>query len=399
MNDEEEEKMRKKRIGIINLAFIGSMLMLLWSFSSAWAQQKPAFKLGVNLDATGYAAWLGEPELRAIQLFAEQVNARGGIDGQPLELVIYDNESNPEKSSSNARKLIQRDKVIAMVAASITATSNAAKAVSQDEKLVMYSLSASYDPNYPDSFTFANFPNSGVQVEAIYDYFVKKGIKRVALLCATDSTGQTWFDEANKPAKKYGIDIASERFNVKDMDVTPQLAKLKASNPQALIVGVSGAPNAVVAKNFNQMSFNIPYVTGMGNISDSFLKLMAGNEPETLLLPGLYYVVWRELPDSYAGKKGIIEFNEAFRKKFNKEPDVYAIVAYDTARVIAEALKKAKPQSPNDSIKLRDAIENIRNFPALYGGTYFFSKEDHRGITKDACVMVQVKGGQFVMAK
>ena len=63
--------------------------------------------------------------LLCIQLFAEQVNAKGGIDGQPLELVIYDNESNPEKSSNNARKLIRRDKVTAMIAASVTAISDA----------------------------------------------------------------------------------------------------------------------------------------------------------------------------------------------------------------------------------------------------------------------------------
>lgn len=221
----------------------------------------------------------------------------------------------------------------------------------------------------------------------------------MAVLCATDSTGQTWFDEANKTAKKYGLDIAGERFNVKDMDVTPQLAKLKASNPQALIVGVSGAPNAVVAKNFNQMGFNIPYVTGHGNISDTFLKLMEGNEPDTLLLPGAYYIVWRELPDSYPQKKIIRAFNEAFQKKYNKEPDIYAVVAYDAARVIAEAMKQVKPQGPKDSIKLRDAIEKIRNFPAVYGGTYSFSKDDHRGIKKEAALMIQVKGGKFVMAK
>jgi len=390
--------MKTKGIVITCLALITGMVILSGPVCAA-AEQKAALKLGVNLDTTGYAAWLGEPELQAIQLFAEQINAKGGIDGHPLELVIYDNESNPEKSSGIAKKLIQRDKVSAMIATAITATSNAAKPVSQEEKVPMYSLSGSYEPNYPDSFSFATWVHTSGMIETIYDYFVKKGIKRVAVLCATDSTGQTWFDEANKAARKYGIEIAGERFNVKDMDVTPQLAKLKAGNPQALIVGVSGAPNAVVAKNFNQMGFKIPYVTGHGNISDTFLKLMEGNEPDTLLLPGAYYIVAKELPDSYPQKKIIREFNEAFQKKFKKEPDIYAVVAYDAARVIAEAMKQVKPQGPGDNIKLRDAIEKIRNFPAIYGGTYTFSKEDHRGIKKEAALMIQVKGGKFVMAK
>jgi branched-chain amino acid transport system substrate-binding protein len=372
---------------------------MLWGVSIVSAQKKPAIRLGVNLDVTGYGAWLGEPELRAVQLFAEQVNGRGGIDGHPLDLVIYDNESNPEKSSSNAKKLIQRDKVTAIIGTAITATSNAAKSVAQEERVVTYSLSGSYEPTYADSFTFATWVHTSGMVETIYDYFVKKGIKRVAALCATDSTGQTWLDEANKSAKKYGFEVASERFNVKDVDVTAQLAKLKASNPQALIVGVSGAPNAVVAKNFNQMGFKIPYVTGHGNISDTFLKLMEGNEPETLLLPGAYYIVWRELPDTFPQKKLMKEFADAFQKKFKKEADVYAVVAYDAARVIAEGMRQVKPESPKDSPKLRDAIELIKNYPAVYGGTYTFSKEDHRGIKKDAALMIQVKGGKFVMAK
>ncbi|HVN24999.1 MAG TPA: ABC transporter substrate-binding protein [Syntrophorhabdales bacterium] len=380
-------------------AIVLSCLLLLCGVSEVAAQKKPVIRLGVNLDVTGYGAWLGEPELRAVQLFAEQINGRGGIDNYQLELVVYDNESNPEKSSTNAKKLIQRDKVAAILGTAITATSNAAKSVAQEEKVVTYSLSGSYEPSYADSFTFATWVHTSGMVETIYDYFAKNGIKRVAALCATDSTGQTWLDEANRSAKKYGFEIASERFNVKDVDVTAQLAKLKATNPQALIVGVSGAPNAVVAKNFNQMGFKIPYVTGHGNISDTFLKLMEGNEPETLLLPGAYYIVWRELPDAYPQKKLMKEFTEAFQKKFKKEADIYAVVAYDAARVIAEGVRQVKPEGPKDSQKLRDAMELMKNFPAVYGGTYTFSKEDHRGIKKDAALMIQVKGGKFVMAK
>ncbi len=389
-------KMRVWRSGVIVVVCV---VFILFGASFASAQKKPAIRLGVNLDTTGYGAWLGEPELRAVQLFAEQTNSKGGIDGHPLELVVYDNESNPEKSSSNTKKLIQRDKVTAIIGTVLTATSNAGKSVAQEEKVVMYSLSGSFEPSYPDSFTFATWVASSHQVETIYDYFIEKGIKRIATLCATDSTGQAWFDETTQSAKKYGLKIVSERFNVKDMDVTPQLAKLKASNPQALIVGATGAPNGVVAKNFNQMGFDIPYTSTAGNISDSFLKLIEGNQPKTLVLPGAYYIVWRELPDSYPQKALMKEFADAFRKKFGKEGDIFAVVAYDAARVIAEGMRKSKAVGPQDSPKLRDAMETIGNFPAVYGGTYTFSKEDHRGIKKNGCVMVQVKGGKFVMAK
>jgi branched-chain amino acid transport system substrate-binding protein len=396
----KEEEMEKKKLLTTVLCFLFCLsLLLMLTPLMSFAEQKAPYKIGVNLDTTGTAAWLGEPELRAVQLFAEQVNAKGGIDGHPLELVVFDNESNPEKASTIAKKLIQRDKVIAMIATSFTATSNAVRPVAQEEKVVMYSQGASFMPNYADSFSFATWVHSSDMVETIYDHFRSKGIKRVAILCSTDSTGEIWFDEANKTGKRLGFELAGERFNVKDMDVTSQLAKLKAIDPQALIVGVSGKPNAVVAKNFNQMGFKIPYATGSGNISDSFLKLMQDNEPETLLITGAYFVVWKELPDSFPQKKIMQEFSDAFMKKYNKEADLYAAVAYDSMRVIAEAIRLVKPEGPKDSIKLRDAIERIRNFPAVYGRAYNFSKDDHRGLKKDACLMMQVKGGKFVMAK
>ena len=372
---------------------------ILFTVSLASAQKKVPFKIGVNMDITGYAGWTGEPSLRATQLYAEEVNTQGGIDGHPIELVVYDNESDAEKSMNVTKKLIQRDKVLAVMGPTITATTNAARPVVQEEKIVLYSNSASFQTDFPDSFCFSAGISSSMMVDAIFDHFIKKGFKRVAILCATDSTGQTWFDMTTKAAKKNGFEFAAERFNVKDMDVTSQLAKLKTINPQGLIVGVSGAPNAVVAKNFNQMGFNIPYATGAGNISESFLRLMAGIEPETLIIPGAYCVVWKELPDSFPQKKLMVAFNDAFQRKFKKEIDIYAAYGYDAIRVTVEAMKQAKPEGPQDSVKIRNAIEKIKDFPAVYGTTYTFSKDDHRGLTKDACVMVQVKGGKFVMAK
>ncbi len=392
--------MKDKKLFIGVIAFTACFtLPLVLTLSVISAPQKAPYRIGVNLDTTGYGAWLGEPELKAVQLYAEQVNAKGGIDGHPLELVVYDTESNPEKSSTIAKKLIQRDKVIAIIGTSITTTSNAVKPIAQEEKIVMYCMTASFEPNFPDSFCFSTYVPTVNQTETIYDYFTKKGIKRVAILCSTDSSGEIWFKETTNTAKKYGFEIASEHFSVKDMDVTAQLTKLKAINPQALIVGTAGKPNAVVVKNFNQMGFKIPYVTGAGNISESFLKLMEGNEPDTLLLSGYYFNVWRELPDSYPQKKLIQEFDEAFQKKFRKESDIYAAGSYDAIRVVTEAIRQVKPKGPKDSIKLRDSIEKMKDFPAVTGTKYTFSKDNHRGTGKESSLVIQVKGGKFVMVK
>ena len=392
--------MEKRNFILTTLFFTGCLfLLLVLNLSSVSAQQKSSLKLGINLDVTGSAGWTGEPCQRGIQLFVDQINAKGGINSHPLELVIYDNESNPEKSATITKKLIQRDNVIAIFGTVLASTSNAAKPFAQEEKIVLYTFSASFEPNYPDSFSFSTMVPTIGMVESIYDYLTEKKMKRVAILCGTDSTGQTWFEETNKAAKKYGFEVANERFNIKDMDVTAQLTKLKAFNPQSLVVGSAGIANGVVVKNFNQMGFKIPYITGSGNVSDSFLKMMVGNEPDLLLLPAPYYVVWRELPDSFPQKRLMQEFTEAFQKKFQKEADMYAAEAYDGARIVAEAIRQVNATGQKDGVKIRDAIEKIKGLPAVYGKTYTLSKSDHRGHYKEALVMVQVKEGKFVMAK
>ena len=127
--------MKKKTAFPIGLALLGFVLSLLVIPSSLlFAQQKAPYRIGVNMDITGYAGWGGEPSIRAIQLYAEQVNAQGGIDGRPIELVIQDNETNPEKSTTITKKLIQRDKVLAIMGPSITATTNAARGLSSKKK-------------------------------------------------------------------------------------------------------------------------------------------------------------------------------------------------------------------------------------------------------------------------
>jgi len=128
-------------------------------------------------------------------------------------------------------------------------------------------------------------------------------------------------------------------------------------------------------------------------------RVQTGNEPDTLLLPGAHFIVWQELPGSYPQRNLMQEFTDAYQRKFNKLPDIYAVVAYDAIRVTVEAMKRAKAQGPKDSERIRAEIEKIKNFPAVYGGTYSFSKDDHRGLKKQDALMIQVKDGKFRMAK
>ena len=376
------------------MTWVWVVVFCLSSFS--FAQPKDPIRLGVNLEVTGNAAWTGEPQLRAIQLLVEQTNQAGGINGRRLELVVYDNETNVEKASSNTKKLIQRDKVVVIFGPGINAMCRAAHNDVQEGKITSYSLSASFPVNFKDSYWFGAFPDFTAGIAKIYEWFHSMKFTRIAQICSTDSSGQDWHDASIKIAQTYpGMQLFSQRFGVNDLDVTPQLTNLKANDPQALVVGSTGKSCGVVIKNFYQMGFKIPAFTGQGNISQSFLNMIAENEPEAMVLPGSKFVVYQALPDSDPLKPLMKKFADDFKKKYNKEADNYGAVAYDAGLVFFNAIKAVNPTGPEDSGKIRDVVEKMKNFPGVFGAYYSFSASDHRGLTKDALIFVRAKNGKF----
>jgi branched-chain amino acid transport system substrate-binding protein len=161
------------------------------------------------------------------------------------------------------------------------------------------------------------------------------------------------------------------------------------------MVGSTGKSAGVVIKNLMQMGFKIPVATGAGNVSASFLEMIAGNEPDILLLPGSKFVVWQELTDKDPFKAMIRKFADDFKKRFNKDPDLNAAVGYDAARILFEAIKGVNPRDPEDSVKIRDYIEKMRSYLGVYGANYNFSATDHRGLNKTSLVLIQAKNNKF----
>jgi branched-chain amino acid transport system substrate-binding protein len=378
------------------LMFIAGMVGIVFLFSSiSLAQTKAPIRVGTNLEVTGNAGWVGEPELRSITLLVEEINKSGGLNGRSIELVSYDNETNVEKAVNNAKKLVQRDKVVAMIGPTISAEVTACMSVTQEAKVISYCLSPSFNPNFKDSYWFAGNVDQYLTIEKFFDWFNSNGFTRIAQICSTDTTGQTWVDFSAKIVGSYPkMKLSTERFNVNDLDVTPQLTNLKASNPQVLQIISSGKSAGVVIKNYSQMGFKIPVLTGAGNLTPAFLQMIQGYEPDTLLFAGLKPVVYQEIQDKDPSKPLIMKFADGFKKKYNKEVDAGAAVAYDAARVFFEAIRAVNPVGPEDGTKLRNYIEQMKSFPGIIS-YYNFTPQDHRGLGKSAVVLIQGKNERF----
>lgn len=361
------------------------------------SQETPAnkdpYRIGVLTAQTGAASWLGDGELKAANMVADQVNAQGGIDGHPIKIIAYDTASGPEQAVKGAGKLIGEG-VIAILGPSVVAESKALAPLVKDQGPLVYSLSGGYRPE--NRWMFAASAQTEVMQQTVTDYFKTKGITKVALLAATDSTGQEAVDSLKDLlAKDTSMTmVALERVNPTDVDVTVQLNSIKAKQPQALIAWMTGKLVNVVTKNFYQSGFNIPLVVSHGNLSYSFIGDIKSYAPQTLLMPATKDFAWKSLPDNDPQKKINEKLHTDYRSKYEKEADFGPGVAYDAMNLIIKGLRQVGP----DKEKLRTFIESTKN---EVGATaiFNFSTEDHRGTARKDTIMLQVKDSQFQLAQ
>lgn len=359
---------------------------------SASAGKEP-YAIGVLAAQTGPASWLGDGEVKAANMVAEHVNAQGGIDGHPIKIVFYDSASSPEQAVKGASKL-KGEGVLAIIGPSVVAESKAIAPLVKAQGPLVYSLSGGYRPE--NNWMFAASAQTGVMQKTMLDYFKTKGITKIALLAATDSTGQEAVDSLKELSEKEGgfEVVAVERVNPTDVDVTVQLNNIKSKKPQAIIAWMTGKLVNVAVKNFYQLALDMPLVVSHGNLSYKFLDGIQGFTPKTLLMPATKDFAWKSLADTDPQKKVNEKLHVDYKAKYDKEADYGPGVAYDAANLIIDGLRKVGP----DKEKLRSYLENVQNYAGATA-VFNFSPQDHRGTGRKDTVLLQVKDKQFQLAE
>ncbi len=354
---------------------------------------KEPYAIGVLTAQTGPASWLGDGELKAANMVAEQINSQGGIDGHPLKIVFYDTASSPEQTVKGASKLMG-DGVLAIIGPSLVAESKAIAPLVKAQGPLVYSLSGGYRPE--NNWMFAASAQTEIMQKTVLDYFKTKGVKRIALLAATDSTGQEAVDSLKDLSEKEGgfEIVAVERVNPTDVDVTVQINNIKSKKPEALIAWMTGKLVNVAAKNFYQVGMDIPLVVSHGNLSYKFLDGIKGFTPKTLLMPATKDFAWKSLPDSDPQKKVNEKLHVDYKNKYGKEADFGPGVAFDAMNLIVDGLRK----TGSDKEKLRAYLENVNNYAGATA-VFNFSPQDHRGTGRKDTVLLQVKDQQFQLAQ
>lgn len=353
-------------------------------------------KIGAFLSVTGQMSPMGDPQKRTFDYMVDKINAQGGVLGRKIEMIVYDDGSEPEKATTFVKRLIENDKVDLIIGGSGTPTSMAVLSLIERSEIPYMSLGGGTGIGDPVRKWTFKFPQSDrLAAEKVLVDLKKRGLTKIALLSENVGFGKSGHDQTLKLAPKYGIDIlVDEVYSPKDPDVTPQLTKIRGTaGVQALFIFGTGTGPAVATKNVKQLGLTLPLYQSHGVASKEFLKLV-GTAADGTRLPAGAQAVAEQLPANDRQKAVVMTFKKEY-EEHNKPLEVSPLPGHglDALMMAVDAFKRA---GTTDKAKVRDTIEATKDFVATTG-IYTYSPTDHMGLGLESFKLVEIKNGDWVL--
>lgn len=354
-------------------------------------------KIGSVLSITGPAAFLGDPQLKTLQLYIEEINKKGGVLGRPLELVHYDDGSDANKANGFSKRLIENDKVDILIGGTTTGATMSSVPLAEKANIPFISLAGAVVVIEPvKKWVFKTPHTDRMAAEKVFEDMKKRGLTQVALLSETSGFGQSGKRETEGVAAKFGITlVANETYGAKDTDMSPQLTKIRnTTGVQAVFVFGLGQGPAIVTRNYQQLGITLPMYQSHGVASDDFLKL-AGPAADGTRLPSPALLIATKLAANDPQKPVVTAYHLAYTTKYQQEVSTFGGYAYDGLMIAIDAMKRA---GTTDKAKVRDAIEATKGYVGA-SGNVTMSPTDHMGLDLSSFRMVEVKAGAWTIAQ
>jgi branched-chain amino acid transport system substrate-binding protein len=374
--------------------FLGvlSITMLLCSASAALAAAP--IKIGALFAVTGPASFLGEPEKNTLELLVKEANAKGGIKGSKIELVIYDTGGDVTKAVQLANKLIKNDHVSAIVGPSTTGETMAVIPITEKEQIPLVSCAAGIKITDPvKKWVFKTPANDHVAAEKILLQAEKMKQKNIAIITVSDSFGSSGREQLKQMAAKRGFKIvADEVYSPKDTDMTPQLYKIKAAKPDAIICWGTNPGPAIITRNMQQLGMKTQLYQSHGVASKKFIELAGADAAQGIMLPAGKLAVYHLLKKNDPQAKLLKDYADSYKRAYGVEPSTFGGYAYDGFQLIAGAVKKGAVTPA----QIRDGIERGGRMVGV-SGIFNMSATDHNGLDLGAFEMVRIQNGDWAI--
>jgi branched-chain amino acid transport system substrate-binding protein len=371
-------------------------LMAAAAFIVAASAAHAEIKIGAVLSVTGPASFLGDPEKKTLEMYVADINAKGGVNGEKINLIVYDDAGNPNQARTFGTRLIEQDKVDALLAGSTTATTMAIIPLAEEAKIPFINFAGAVQAVSPAKPYIFKTPHTDLMAcEKIFEDLKKRGLTKIAMISGKDAFGASMQQQCMTVNKKYGIDVLhQETYGPGDTDMTPQLTNIKGTaGIQAVVNPGFGQGPAIVTRNYKQLDIKVPLYESHGVGSKQYIDL-AGAAADGVRLPAAALLVAEKLPASDPQKKVVVDYKTTYEKSTGQPVSTFGGHAYDGLMILVDAMKRAKSA---DKAKVRDAIEATKNFMGT-GGVVNMSATDHLGLDLTAFRMLEIKNGDWTLA-
>lgn len=371
------------------------ILLLSLGFS---AHAADVIKVGLSVSLSGPNASIGIPYVKGMKA-AEAY--RGEVAGHEVKLIILDDNSSPTQAASNARKLVEVNKVDVLIGTSGAPSTVAMAQVARSAEVPMVAISPlSTDPSKNHWVVTVAQP-AQLMIDAMVDGMKANGVKTVGYIGYSDTWGDLVYKALVNATEKAGIKVVSnQRYARPDTSVTGQALHLITANPDAIQTGGSGSPGALPYLALDKLGYEGKIYGNHGEINSAFVKL-AGASANGDLFPTGPVIVADQLPDGYPTKEMGLTFRRVYQE-VNGEPTVDAFSAYswDAWLVATNAAKHvlentdAEPGSAEFRTALRDAIFSTTELVGTHG-VYNFQPGKLYGVDERAAVVVKLQDGKW----
>ena len=348
----------------------------------SFARAAEPIKIGEIEPLTGKEAAFGQSSHRGVLLAIEEVNARGGVLGRKLQLVTEDNQSKPGESTTIAKKLVARDRVIAIINGGTSSQCLETAPVCQNARVPLIGTTAT-NPQVTEmgSYIFRTCfidPFQGAVVAKFARGTLKA--KRVALLTSVSSTFSVGLSKVFREAfvAAGGEIVADQKYTEGDKDFRAQLTAIRAANPDAIAAMGYYTEGALICRQARELGLQMPIVSGDGWEAPELIEIGGA------AVNGAYY-------SSHYSSESTAPEVQAFLKKYRAKyggetPDSLAPLAYDAVMILADAIARA---GTTDGPPLRDALAATKDFPGVTGRTTI---DPHRNASKPAVIVAVANG-------
>lgn len=385
-----------KRVSkVLTALVLGSVLAGLAAGCGGGEKKADTIKVGANLEMTGGSASYGISSKNAIELAFKEINEKGGINGKQLELVVADNKSEAAEATNAMQKLVSQDNVVAVIGPNLSSSVIAASAINNSAKVLDIAPMATNpyvtvdqasgktkDFNYRTCFID---PFQGTVMAKFAT--AELGVGNAAILIDNSSDyakGLAQFFKENF-VKEGGAVTAEESYLQKDTDFKATLTKIKATNPDFLYVPGYYQEVGLIVKQARELGMNMPIAGGDGWDSAKMPEIAGAAALNNTYFSSLY-----SPEDSSDINKNFVA---AYENAYGQKPDVFAALSYDSALLVAEAIKNAGSTEP---AKISEAMAKINGFSGVSGSVTF---DDKHNPVKSAVILEYKDGAQSLKTK